>query len=393
MKSNQLDFNIQCLSRLISRRFEATDWQHYLASDWERLIQCAKTQGVAPLLYWAFTKAELLKEIPAESQKALRLAYAAVQIENKAITRELHLLAERFEQANLPLVALKGACFALTIYDDLALRPMTDLDVLVPASRLKESVEIAKSLGYQENYPEASPGLRDLLNHEISLTKSDTQAIVLELHHKLIANKLFRFSAPMDWFWEQTEPLPRQAGTSQASLLMLTPTAQLLYSAAHLALQHGSRLASLRWYYDLDLLVRRYTGRIDWGLLILQARRFEWGSAVYAACSEAQSYFETPLPEQVMKELHEQHDRNESLVRHKRVQPRTHIQEEWQNLLALNGYGRLRLIAALVAPAPAYMLQRYGLKRKWQLPFYYLFRWGTIFMDAIQTSLLWIRHG
>ncbi len=51
------------------------------------------------------------------------------------------------------------------------------------------------------------------------------------------------------------------------NLLMLTPTAQLLYACAHAMLQHGGRNASLRWMYDLDLLMTVYAETLDWDLL------------------------------------------------------------------------------------------------------------------------------
>jgi hypothetical protein len=59
--------------------------------------------------------------------------------------------------------------------------------------------------------------------------------------------------------------------------------------------------------------------------------------------------------------------------------------------MSLNRYGRIRLILALVAPTPAYMRWRYGLKSSWVLPAWYLFRWGGIFKDAVKTAWLIIQ--
>jgi hypothetical protein len=62
-------------------------------------------------------------------------------------------------------------------------------------------------------------------------------------------------------------------------------------------LQHGGKEAPLRWYYDLDLLAREYSGRINWNLLLLQAQKFEWGSSLAAAFSLTieSLYLLTPL--------------------------------------------------------------------------------------------------
>jgi hypothetical protein len=284
-------------------------------------------------------------------------------------------------------VVLKGACFALTIYPDIGLRPMSDLDILVPKTKLAEAVQIAKILGYEDTVPDASPGLRDLLNHEVCLQKTGQNSITLELHHSLVADKSFTYAVPVDWFWSQTELLGGSSQTCFENLRMLTPSAQVLYAATHAMLQHGGRNAPMRWYYDLDQLIRFYADRMDWDLLLSQAKTFEWSSALDAALSQTCAYFNTPVPEHARVYLAERPDRHRDLVALLKIKPATHILEERQKFLSLNGYGRFRFVMALFAPSPAYMRWRYQLKNSWILPAYYVFRWWVILKDAIQTLL------
>jgi hypothetical protein len=307
---------------------------------------------------------------------------------NQKIFKELETLARLFKQAGIPLVVLKGACFALTIYPDLGLRPMGDLDLLVPDLKRSEAVQIALSLGYVDAVPEASPGLRDLLNHEICLQKTGSSSITLEIHHSLVADRSFRYAVPVDWFWEQVEPLdasPLKAG--DLNLLMLAPTAQVLYAASHAMLQHGGRNAPLVWFYDLDRLIRMRTEQMDWDLLLAQAKIIEWGSALEATLSKTVACFGTPIPGHVLASLSGVSDRHQKLVALKQIQPATHVLEERQKLLSLNGYARIRLLLALIVPSPAYMRWRYRLKTSWALPAWYLFRWWGILKNAGRTLL------
>jgi hypothetical protein len=224
-----------------------------------------------------------------------------------------------------------------------------------------------------------------LLNHEICLQKKDGQSFALELHHSLVSDRSFVYSVPVDWFWQQTEPL---IGPSQArfeSLSVLTPPAQVLYAASHAMLQHGGKNAPLRWFYDLDLLIRSHGARMDWDLLLSQAKKFEWGSALEAALSKTYAYFDTPIPAPVRARLSAQSDRHAALVALLQNKPATHILEERQKMLSLNGYGRFRLALALLAPGPAYMRWRYQLKTSWLVPVYYLVRWAGILKEAVQT--------
>jgi len=195
----------------------------------------------------------------------------------------------------------------------------------------------------------------------------------------------------VDWFWGQMESLDGTSRGKFGRLQMLTPTAQVLYGGIHAVLQHGGRNAPLRWYYDLDQLIRFYADRIDWDLLLSQARIFEWTSALGAALSQTHSYFGTPIPDRVRTALLEFHDRHKDVIALLQKQPGTHVLEEYQRLLRLNWYGRFRLVSALIAPSPAYMRWRYKLRTPWQLPAYHLIRWWGIFIDGMRTLFLIIR--
>ena len=380
------------LSLIISDREKEVNWDSFSTSDWDALAHKAHSEGVGPLVYWTLSRSGKFSSLPNETRNFLRLLYASTWMQNQTNFKELEILAHRFHQADIPVVVLKGVCFALTIYPDIGLRPMGDMDLLVPASRLAEAVEIAKPLGYADTKPDASPGLRDLLNHEICLQKTGAQSLTLEIHHSLVADKTFSYAVPVDWFWEQTESLNTSSKTRFENLLMLTPTAQVLYAASHAMLQHGGKNAPLRWFYDMDCLIRHYNERLDWDLLLSQAKTFEWGSALDAALSQTSAYFDTPLPNHVRASLSESSDRHRQLVELKQIRPATHILAERQTLLSLNWYGRFRLVAALVFPSPSYMRWRYQLKTSWLLPPYYLFRWWGILKDAVRTVILSLRR-
>ena len=391
-KSSSLDN--RTLSLLISGRLAEVDWNSFSQEEWNLAIYRAQMEGVAPLLYWAFFRANLLSSLPSDAQNFLRLIYASTRMQNQMIFTDLASLSHPFQEAGIPLVVLKGACFALTIYPDIGLRPMGDLDILVPASQLADAVHIAKSLGYEAAVPEAAPGLRDLMSHDVYLKKTGSQSLILEIHHSLVADKSFKYAVPMDWFWEQTEPLNVPSANARmgfGNLLMLTPEAQVLYAAGHAMLQHGGKKTPLRWFYDLDQLIRYYEESLEWNLILSQAKTFEWGSALEAALSQAALYFDTPVPDRVRASLSESTDRHRSLVALKQIEPETHLLDERQKLLSLNWRGRFRLILALIFPSPAYMRWRFQLKSSRSLPYYYLSRWWGMLKDLTKTvgSIFW----
>ncbi len=354
------------------------------STDWQALVAEANGQGVAPLIYWKLSQAGKLSFLPDFARASLREAYAATWMANQKILQELELLARLFNEAGIPVVVLKGACFALTIYPDIGLRPMGDLDILVPKAKLDQAVQIAREQGYVNAVPDAAPGLNDLIGHHACLRKLESPTNLLEIHDSLVAEQFFTYAAPMGWFWEQTQPLEH---AKYPNLHMLTPTAQVLFAAAHAMLQHGAQNAPLRWFYDIDQLIRVYQDKLDWDALISQARVFEWGSALSAALAQTEKLFDTPIPAPVRATLLELSDRHTELVERKHSRPATHTLIELQKISSMTSYARFRQFMALLAPGPAYMRWRYKLKNNWGLPAWYLFRWVGIFKDAIMTLI------
>ena len=382
----QLKIDNYTLSLIISGRIQSLNGDFFSAGKWGALANKAHSEGVGPLLYRVLSNSGNFSSLPAYIRDFLRRIYAGTSIKNHLIFKELVVLTRLFHQVEISVVVLKGACFALTIYPDAGLRRMGDLDLLVPKEKLAAAVEIAKSLDYKIAKPEASPGLRDLLNHEICLQKSGAHPVTLELHRSLVADKTFSYAVPVDWFWEQTELLkPLSKEMRFENLLTLTPEAQVLYAAGHAMLQHGGKNTPLLWFYDIDCLIRHNQERLDWDSLLSQAKSFEWASALDTFLTQTVAYFDTPVPDRVCASFSESFDRHRDLVALKQTLPATHILAERQKLLSLNLYGRFRLVLALLIPSPTYMRWRYHLKSSWILPVYYPLRWWGILKDIVST--------
>jgi hypothetical protein len=363
-----------------------TELDSLSATEWDALAREASRGGVAPLAFWMLSTAGKISALPQSARDALRQSYAATWKHNREIFDELETLAGEFQRADISLVLLKGACFALTIYPDPGTRPMGDLDLLVPVAKWEQAAGIAKTCGYAEAYPEAAPGLSELLNHDVCLKK---KTVTLEIHRSLLADKTFKYAVPVDWFWTQTQPLN---DARFPAVLILSPAAQLLYAAAHAMLQHGGKNAALRWFVDMERLIRLHKKELDWAALLAQAKVFEWGSALAAALEQTQAHFNTPIPENIRAELSAHTDRHRGMVRELQKKPLTHTQQELQKMGKLNMYGKLRLFLALVFPSPAYMRWRYDLKTSLALPIYYPLRWWGIFGDGLRTLIALVRR-
>jgi hypothetical protein len=364
--------------------------------------------------------------IPPDVQADLRQAYYATTARNLLIYRELSRILTHFRfsmlrlgsaqvfdfrfghpqsqianpQSEIPTVILKGAALATTLYDSIGLRPMGDLDLLVPEERLAEAVARLEALGYVQPHPDMAPGLNALAGHHVHLQGGQDIHLAVELHWTLIGGEHDWRSPSLPWFWSQTEPFIVTPSplhpSSSAPLLTLTPTAHLLYLSAHLMLQHGEARSALRWFYDIYLLVEREGQRIQWDQVVARAREFRWAPAVHAAlegarhrfCGPADGESDTWLPPGVLAALAEASDAEaRRLVARRAEGLQTRATGVVAAVSSLSPAARLRLLLAVAIPSPAYMRWRYKPRPAWLWPLCYFYRWFDILREGLTT--LW----
>jgi len=73
--------------------------------------------------------------------------------ENRLLFARLAPAAAMLQQAGIPVLVLKGVPLALRYYRDAGLRPMRDLDLLVPEQRAREAIQLFQSAGWRELWP------------------------------------------------------------------------------------------------------------------------------------------------------------------------------------------------------------------------------------------------
>ena len=126
------------------------------SSAWTALVAEAHSQKVATLLYHRCCQHGLAPQLPPAVQARLLGFQQQTVARNLLLYHQLRLLLTELQQRAIPVLLLKGAYLAATVYDDIALRHMVDADLLVPESALGAAIEIVMALGYQPLQPHQS---------------------------------------------------------------------------------------------------------------------------------------------------------------------------------------------------------------------------------------------
>jgi len=385
------------LCQILAGQSDHVDWSAFAFPDWERIVAMSEDHGIAPLLTHVFDETVWPDQMPAHARRALRSCYYATAAHNLLLYRELTRILDGIQSTHpvIPLVVLKGAALARTLYPDMALRPLSDIDLLVPRQHVEAAARVLHSLGYDDAHleiPEMRRGLSRLTTPHLQLRGGPNRSVMVELHWALVAGDTDWRSPDLEWFWQQTQPWemergsPFSNGRSPSPILQLTPAAHLLYLAAHLMLQHGLAHARLVWYYDLHLLIARCGNQLDWNEILAQASELQWSAALEAALRGVQKRFHSPVPEDVLNVLASVSDyQAASLMRRKASVEPTTVAGIWTSLTSLDWQTRLQVVCTNICPSPEYMCWRYRPKPAWLWPLYYPYRWFDILRDGLST--------
>lgn len=114
--------------------------------DWDHLIQRAEKHAVAPLMFHHLKQAGA--SIPKQATDKLRALTIRHRHANRVRSQVLAEIVDAFTRAGIECVVLKGAALAHLIYPSPALRPMRDLDLLVPQDAALRAQQMLAEIGF-----------------------------------------------------------------------------------------------------------------------------------------------------------------------------------------------------------------------------------------------------
>jgi hypothetical protein len=382
------DLAYDAICKTLSERAAQVDWDAFDQNDWQLFAQIADTEGVAPLLHWQVKTGAIMDEWPSEVRQFMQARYYRTTAQNTLLFQELERILAAFESAQIPVIVLKGAALAQTIYSEPGLRPMGDLDLLIQQDNLAEALMVMQNLSYLPVNAEQNPGMRELMTYDIALRSSQHDHFPIELHWQLIANRGDWREPDLTWFWDNRQTYSISTAGKAAQMRYLDPVAHLLFLAAHLKYKHDACQTRLLWLYDIDQIIRNKLEPQHYDQLATQAETFIWTPALVAAISQVNHLFDTPLPLDWLDQLKqkEQDPLAVQLLNQRAERPTTRSIEMWSRIKAQKGLKKIALILRFIFPTPNYIRQRYQVKPGWLWPLYYPYRWLDMSVDIFKTN-------
>ena len=237
--------------------------------DWAALNAMASQHRLKPLLYVQLGASPALPpELRADWQAEHRVAALRAMLTRQELIDCAHLL----EAAGLAPIALKGAWLTRHAYPDPALRPMRDIDLLVPRDGVLAGYAALLAAGYTELEPPEMP-----LAQVVRLDKHmppllAPRGTVIELHHRLWEpDGRLDHASPA----QNEAALRSRAVCDDDGLHYLAPHDTLAHLIVHAVYSHRLDCGPLL-LPDIDFLVQ--AAPIDWAAFWTQASAEGWRS-------------------------------------------------------------------------------------------------------------------
>lgn len=219
-------------------------------------------------------------------------------VKNQLMFNHLSELIDAFQTAGIKTLVLKGAALIKLYYKDTGLRPMSDIDILVPFNQAEDAIRLLLAqewIPYSTYRVELSKQYR-LLRHGQAFKHA--RGDDLDLHwHVLPTN--FEEDADDD-FWKGAVPLL----FNKSRTLALNASDQLLNVCVHGIV--WNMLPSLRWVADA-VFIFRGASEIEWDRIIDQAQKKQLVSYMRESLRFLQQAMEVSVPTSVLKTLESLH--------------------------------------------------------------------------------------
>ncbi len=181
--------------------------------DWQYFIDSAGKERVSSLIYNRIKEEGWEHLLPEQVFNRLQAVYYAHSRYNTLIYEEFILAASALKKEGICFVPLKGIFLAQNLYGNAALRPMTDIDLLVKKGEVNNCIRALGVLGYKIILEQE----RELANpyaYSITLIKEkggELGGFSIDLHWHILNSSwmmgLFAGKIALGAIWQETQPI------------------------------------------------------------------------------------------------------------------------------------------------------------------------------------------
>ncbi|MDV2495153.1 MAG: nucleotidyltransferase family protein [bacterium] len=263
---------------------------------WDTILIFAELYSVAPLLHYNLKRFDGSELIPLEARRRLLQLFHRAGYRNRYYSQALHELLEALAEARVPAIVLKGISLLELLYGNLNLRPIIDLNLLIPGEALKTAENVLMRMGYADTMPQPLQGSYRWLKSHVHLARPGDFEVHLMLQWDVVSRpRVHAIDHPR--LWKESQPV-RLSGCDAlvpsandlALYLCLQPNKHGYINVPALHVEDIAGFVFAEWtdnrlirFTDIYEAIKHHQGTIDWEVLIERARASGTEGSVYAS--------------------------------------------------------------------------------------------------------------
>lgn len=291
------------LSCLQSRsRLTAGELAAISDSLWQKVLDRAVEGEVEGLLYRRLSSKSLAPAVPDSVLQKLKDLYFCSAMCNRKVRDDAGAVLGALRRNGIEVAVLKGAYLAEAVYRDVALRPMTDIDLLVRSSELARAEKILVELGFGSGQRPDVDATRALHHHLTPFKGTGTTTV--EVHWN-IEQPNSPFSIDIEGLWHRARP----SVVAGVHVLGLGPADLLLHLCTHASYHHRFGIdhrhgIALKHLHDIAFVATELRDEIDWTELVAIANADGRARYIYATFVLVSAMFGTRFPPETLALKH-----------------------------------------------------------------------------------------
>jgi len=216
--------------------------------DWEKIILFCSEHGLTSILYKYLKSRNITNLIDNVNLEKIK-SYYYYTLKNTVVKQEyFNKIQKVFSESHIEILPLKGSYLINNHYDDVGLRPMSDIDILIEENNLLKAKQILYNLGYTLIPARTSIEEKYGLQYNLQFSKKDS---FIELHRN-ITPPYSNYNLNIDEFWKRKDK-------SNLSI-----ENHIIHFCVHYNFNVNNRLVRLGWFYDIISVISKNETVIDW---------------------------------------------------------------------------------------------------------------------------------
>lgn len=366
---------LECIKASIHKSNNELDSKIDSVQNWNSFLHIAIHNRLASLAYYVLSSSSLFIRIPESIGIELQKHYYKTVSKNAILYNEFENILAKWNCLSIEVVALKGIFLAENVYENIGIRPLSDIDVFVNDKDAETCANILLSLGYKWD--------KNLIKSEFILAKKDVKhlpmlhknGIGFEIHSSLIITD-DSFHIPINDFWENTQHF----GVSNRSVLAFNPNYLLLHICMHLDEHFVDANIHFISYMDILWITEKYKSDINWIRFDEMCTQYNCTANVFPHLYLSYKYLNASISERIL-------DKAQSLCTEyydnyfvNKLQANSDFSPSKKNrniseLKKISGFwNRIQFLFDDMFPSKHFMITRYKIKNTKNVYWYYVVR-------------------